>query len=115
MNEKKNEISKEYLRNVVNFFHAKYNVDIQEDDVKKIDEMIIKGQQNQLFKIEMELCRSQKNQCINELHFAMDKYHHKGMTTEEVKTIMQNVLTHKAPTPDITDTVRLLLLEDEIH
>jgi hypothetical protein len=102
---------KDYLRNVRETILSTYGIDIQDQDLKNIDETIIKGNKSRLFRAEMDLCNSQKQHCIDQVHFALDTYHHAGMNTEEIKTIVDNVLTHKAPTPDITDTVRLLLAE----
>lgn len=102
---------KDYLRKVEQILKSAYGIDIQEEHLKNIDETILKGNKSRLFRAEMDLCNSQKQHCIDQVHHALDTYHHERMNIDEIKTIVENVLTHKAPTPDITDTVRLLLAE----
>jgi hypothetical protein len=102
---------KNYLRNVQNLIKTRFDIEIPECSLKELDEIIIKGNQSTLFKIEKDLCESQKKFCVDQVHHALNNYHHAGMGTEEIKTIVQNVLTLKAPTPDITETVRLLISE----
>jgi hypothetical protein len=41
----------------------------------------------------------------------MDKYHHTGMETDEIKTIVGNVIQNRAELPDITETVRLFIVD----
>lgn len=103
---------KNYLTKIKALLQQQYSVSIQDEDAKKIDRIVIEGIQSPLFHIEMGLCVSQKKNCIEQLHLALDKYHHEGMETEEIKQIVSNVLLHRAPTPEITDTVRMLLSDE---
>lgn len=103
---------KEFLQEVKSLLKANYFIDVKNEDLARINEVILQGNQSGLFQIEMQLCNSQKTNCIEQVNIALDKYHHSSMDTDEIKTIVTNVLTHKAPTPEITDTVRLLLAED---
>ena len=100
---------KTFLTKVKALLHQNYQISASETDLNSINELILSGNQSDLFHIEMDLCQSQKRHCIQQVHHALDSYHHSGMDTEEIKTIVENVLTHKAPTPDITETVRLLI------
>jgi uncharacterized protein YeeX (DUF496 family) len=102
---------KTYLRNVENLLNQRFGIKIDSESLKNIDETIIKGNQSELFQIEKNLCDSQKQFCVDQVHVALDTYHHPGMETAEIKTIVQNVLSMKARTPEITETVRLLLAE----
>lgn len=36
-----------------------------------------------------------KERCIQQLHIALDNYHHPGMGTEELKTIVRNVIENR--------------------
>lgn len=101
---------KNYLHQVQALLQQNYAVLVSESDLDKINEKVLQGNQSNLFQIEMELCQKQKQHCIDQLHVALDNYHHAGMSTEEIKTIVDTVLTHRAPTPEITDTVRLLIV-----
>jgi hypothetical protein len=100
---------KNYLHKVKAFFQQKYQVSVADTDLETINEIILIGNQSPLFQIEMGLCQQQKENCIQQLHLALDNYHHTGMDKEEIKTIVRNVLTNRAPTPEITETVRLLI------
>lgn len=37
-----------------------------------------------------------KERCITQVHHALDSYHHSGMGTEELKTIVRNVIENRA-------------------
>jgi isoaspartyl peptidase/L-asparaginase-like protein (Ntn-hydrolase superfamily) len=102
---------KNYLSKVKDLLMNQFGVQASEKILEQIDQIVIAGNQSKLFGIEMGLCQSQKEHCIQQVHHALDTYHHPGMGTEEIKTIVSNVLQHKAPTPDITDTVRLLMAD----
>jgi rRNA-processing protein FCF1 len=100
-----------YLLEVKNLLNNQLGVQIPDQVLQELDQIIIKGNQSKLFGIEMGLCQAQKEHCIQQVHHALDTYHHSSMDTEEIKTIVENVLKHKAPTPEITDTVRLLITD----
>lgn len=100
---------KNYLNKINAIIQQNYGISLQTEDLKKIDAIVITGNQSNLLQIEGQLCQAQKQNCIDQLHLAFDKYHHESMNTEEIKTIVSNVLNNRAPTPEITDTVRLLL------
>jgi isoaspartyl peptidase/L-asparaginase-like protein (Ntn-hydrolase superfamily) len=102
---------KNYLLEVKNLLMNQFGVQAQNEVLEQLDQIVITGNQSKLFHIEMGLCQSQKEHCIQQVHHALDTYHHKSMDTEEIKTIVRNVLTNKAPTPEITETVRLLIAD----
>lgn len=102
---------KNYLCEVKKLLTNKFGIEPNDEVLQQVDQLVIGGNQSKLFGIEMGLCQSQKEHCIQQVHHALDTYHHSSMDTEEIKTIVSNVLLHKAPTPDITDTVRLLIAE----
>lgn len=102
---------KQYLRQISQLLRKNYEVSISEEDLKQVNEIVLKGNQSNLFHIEHNLCVSQKQNCIDQLHFSFDKYYHEGMPLDDVKSIVTNVLKDKAPTPEITDTVSFLLAE----
>lgn len=84
-------------------------VSVEKIDFQELERKIIMARQSDIFHIEMDLMNQQKQECISQVHHAMNKYHYPGMSTDEINTIVANVLTHRAPTPKITDTVRLLI------
>ena len=103
---------KNYLAKIKALLQQHYSVSVQDEDLRKIDRLVIEGNQSSLFHIEMGLCESQKKNCVEQLHYALEQYHYEGMETEEIKQIVSNVLLHRAPTPEITDTVSLLLIDE---
>ena len=104
-------MSKQHLSFVKELLAENFNIEADQAILNKINEIVIRGNQSRLFSIEMRLCQSQKEHCVQQIHHALDTYHHAGMDTQEIKTIVGNVLVHKVPTPDITDTVRLLIAD----
>lgn len=40
-----------------------------------------------------------KESCIQQVQLAMDKYHHFSMDTEEIKTIVKNVIENRVELP----------------
>lgn len=41
-----------------------------------------------------------KERCIKQLQIALDKYHSPGMSTEELKTIVRNVIENRVELPE---------------
>lgn len=41
-----------------------------------------------------------KERCIQQVQLAMDKYHHFSMDTEEIKTIVKNVIANRVDLPE---------------
>lgn len=60
----------------------------------------------------LDLLEKQRQLCILDINKAVEKYHHPGMGSEELKTIVVNVITKKASVPDITESARLFLSQD---
>jgi len=40
-----------------------------------------------------------KERCIQQVHHALDTYHHEGMGTQELKTIVRNVIENRVEIP----------------
>lgn len=47
-----------------------------------------------------------KERCINQLHLALDKYHHLGMGTEELKTIVRSVIEDRVKLPEWMEVLK---------
>jgi uncharacterized protein YeeX (DUF496 family) len=56
------------------------------------------------------LCEDQKVKCSESIIKAINDYHHPGMSTEEIVTIIRNVNNNRTQAPDLTDTVRALII-----
>lgn len=56
------------------------------------------------------LCDEQKVKCTDTIIKAITDYHHPGMSTEEIVTIIRNVNANRTQSPELTDTVRALII-----
>jgi hypothetical protein len=44
-----------------------------------------------------------KSRCIEGIWEALDKYHHEGMGTQELKTIVKNVIENRVEIPELSE------------
>lgn len=100
----------QHLLNLSKFFSENHGINLSQSELEMINESVLVSNQQKLQQIEEKLCQSQRINCGEAVIAALEKYHHAGMSLEEVKKIVLTVSNHRAESPNITDTVRFLLV-----
>lgn len=100
------------LLNLRKFFSENYSIELSEKELQLINETVIISNQQPLQKIEERLCQTQRMNCAKAVGEALDRYYHPGMSLKEVKLIVDTVTQTKAELPNITETVRFLIVGD---
>jgi hypothetical protein len=100
----------DYLSKVRQFFLNNHQIEVSSEDLDEIKKIILTGSQAQLQQIEEGLCQKQRENCAKSISEALDKYYHPGMSLMEIQKIVQNVASNRAETPNVTDTVRFLIV-----
>jgi hypothetical protein len=96
---------------IIQYFQENHGLSLTDQELVMINEHVLTTNQGRILQVEEKHFNDLKSSCINSVWQAMDKYHHTGMETDEIKTIVGNVIQNRAELPDITETVRLFIID----
>jgi hypothetical protein len=99
------------LSKISQYFQENHGLSLTDQELEMINENVLTANQDRIIQIEEKHFNDLKSSCINSVWHALDKYHHSGMGTDEIKTIVGNVIQNRAELPDVTETARLFILD----
>jgi|GEM_PF-3450956 len=99
------------LSKISQYFQENHGLSLTDQELVMINENVLTTNQGRIIQIEEKHLSDLKSSCINSVWQAMDKYHHTGMETDEIKTIVGNVIQNRAELPGITETARLFIVD----
>ena len=99
------------LSKISQYFQENHGLSLTDQELEMINENVLTANQDRIIQIEEKYFNDLKSSCINSVWQALDNYHHAGMETDEIKTIVGNVIQNRAELPGITETARLFIVD----
>jgi hypothetical protein len=81
------------------------------DNLLVITKLVLKSKKELIESMSLGYCKIQRENCTEKISEAIEQWYHPNMEIKEIKLIIENVGMNKSEVPDVTDSVRKLLME----